>query len=541
MRSTPAPAVVSREEFLQSLRESALLSGDDLRTTLDALAANPHLADGAALARHLIDAERLTPYQADCILQRRLGALHVGSYLVLSQLGAGGMGVVYKARHARMKRLVALKVLTREAARQGSFAQRFQREVETIAQLSHPNIVMAFDAGEAEAGLFLVMEFVNGRDLASEVEESGPLSVADAVHCTLQAARGLSYAHTQGVIHRDVKPANLLRDAGGLVKVADLGLARLGSGPGAGDGHGLTQAGGIVGTVDFMAPEQALDSTTIGPRADIYALGYTFYFLLTGQPPYTAPSLMGLLLQHREAPVPNLCELRPDVPAEVEAVFRRMVAKQPDERPPTMAAVVEQLEGLQDRVAALRERPAFQPSGPAARSHSDETVAADTADQFRARDSAVATPGAGAAAPQPRGDERQQKRLSIVMVEPSRTQAAIVRKYLQDLAVEQIHSTGSGAEALALAKKGKADVLLSALHLTDMTGVQLAQALRAEPECSRVGFVLASSESHSGDALAVLAAPRTVLLPKPFDQRQLTRALAAAAGLRPADLSPAPQ
>src|SRR5262249_12899390 len=154
-------------------------------------------------------AGHLTGYQADAVLDRRFDLLRIGNYTVLDRIGAGGMGTVFKAQHRRMKRIVALKILTRDAAEQGSFAQRFQREVETIAQLSHPNIVMAFDADECEAGHFLVMEFVNGRDLASEVKNGGPLSIADAIRCTIQAARGLEYAHAQGIIHRDIKPANL--------------------------------------------------------------------------------------------------------------------------------------------------------------------------------------------------------------------------------------------------------------------------------------------------------------------------------------------
>src|SRR5215471_6219626 len=169
------------------------------------------------------------------------------------------MGTVFKARHRRMKRVVALKVLSREVAASGKFADRFQREVETVARLSHPNIVMAFDADESEAGPFLVMEFVNGRDLATRVQATGPLSLRDAVDCTLQAARGLAYAHSQGIVHRDIKPANLLQDVGGVVKVADLGLARLNeaASQSAETAGSLTQAGSVVGTVDYMPPEQA--------------------------------------------------------------------------------------------------------------------------------------------------------------------------------------------------------------------------------------------------------------------------------------------
>src|SRR5262249_36144112 len=151
---------------------------------------------------------------------------------------------------------------------------------------------VAFDADEAECGHFLVMEFVDGRDLAREVQESGPLSAAAAVECLVQAARGLEYAHSRNFVHRDVKPANLLRDASGVVKVADMGLARLSAAASETGVLALTQAGGIVGTSEYMAPEQAVDAQVIDHRADVYSLGCTLYFLLTGKPVYAAGSLM---------------------------------------------------------------------------------------------------------------------------------------------------------------------------------------------------------------------------------------------------------
>src|SRR5262249_30158193 len=203
-----------------------------------------------------------------------------------------------------------------------------------------PNIVMAYDADEDEDGPFLVMEFVNGRDLSSEVERGGPLSPADAVDCAQQAARGLECAHAQGIVHRDVKPGNLLRDAAWVVKVADVGVAGLTAPGGSAGTSSLTQAGGVVGTLDYMAPEQALDSTAIDERVDVYSLGCTLYFLLTGRPPYAAGSVMALLLKHRDAPIPSLTAARPDVPPDLDALFRRMVAKNPDGRPAGMAEVV---------------------------------------------------------------------------------------------------------------------------------------------------------------------------------------------------------
>ena len=230
--------------------------------------------------------------------------------------------------------------------------------METIAQLSHPNIVMAYDAGEAENHLYLVMEYVDARDLATDVAQSGPLSVADAVDCVVQAARGLACAHDHGIVHRDVKPANLLRDAAGVVKVADLGLAHLSDSDTSVVDGSLTQAGSILGTADYMAPEQALDAANVDHRVDIYSLGCTLFFLLGGRPMYSAGSLMALLLKHRDAPIPSLYRARAEVPAELDTLYQRMAAKRPENRFPKMAEVVHALERMREAVALSDARPA---------------------------------------------------------------------------------------------------------------------------------------------------------------------------------------
>jgi CheY-like chemotaxis protein len=282
-----------------------------------------------------------------------------------------------------------------------------------------------------------------------------------------------------------------------------------------------------------MAPEQALDLTSIDARADIYALGCTLYYLLTGQPPYTAGSLMGLLLKHRDAPIPALGALRPDVPVELESIYRRMVAKQPGDRLAPMTAVVEALEGVQGKVVALRTRPGAPQRAPASPPSGEATVDAESAEQLLAKERLAGTCSESETPSQTLSGRGRQTTLTVVVAEPSRTQAAIVRKYLRDLGIDRVHSTGSGAEALTLAVQHQAHVVLSAFHLADMTGVQLVQALRAEARFADVGFVLASSESHSSEALAILATPRTRVLSKPFDLRQLAGALAEAAACSP--------
>jgi serine/threonine protein kinase/DNA-binding NarL/FixJ family response regulator len=524
---------LSRGEFLQNLSESGLFSPEEIHTTLAASPAS-QAADGEAVAQHLVASGKLTPYQAAAVGERRFAELVLGNYQILERIGAGGMGTVYKARHRRMKRVVALKVLSASVSQTAKFIQRFQREVEAVAQLSHPNIVMAYDAGEGELGHFLVMEFVNGRDLGREVDKRGPLPVGEAVACVIQAARGLGHAHGQGIIHRDVKPANLLRDVSGVVKVADLGLARfndpLGQ-PAEGKG-GLTQAGAVMGTVDFMPPEQALGLLTLDHRADVYSLGSTLYYLLTGRAPYEGPTIMATLLMHRDAPIPSLCAARPELPAALEAVFQRMVAKKPEERFASMTDVAQALEA----VAPAPEFEAKQPVAPAAPQGKAQPPTVDIAE---GTPDTLPAPSP-AAAPQPTIDASPSPpagtgAATVLLVEPSRTQAFIIRKYLQELGFQDVLTAPSGEKALAIARGGPLAAVISAMHLADMTGVQLAEKMREPGPLAAVGFVLITSEADAEAANRVSQAGHAVQLPKPFDRDGLARALAAAVGGSPGD------
>lgn len=263
----------------------------------------------------------------------------LGDYRLVARLGGGGMGTVYKAVHQRMGRTVALKVLRPELQRDPRWLQRFEREVRAAARLTHPNVVAALDAREQDGLHYLITEFVDGRDLAETVRSQGPLPVSDAVDCIVQAARGLDCAHRQGLVHRDIKPANLLRAADGTVKVLDLGLARF-----ADDEAGLTRTGMVMGTAAFMAPEQARDTHRADARSDIYSLGCTLFFLLTGRPVFSGASEVDTILSHVTQPVPSLAAAVPGIPPELEAAFRRLVAKDPAERLQTAAEVIAALE-----------------------------------------------------------------------------------------------------------------------------------------------------------------------------------------------------
>jgi serine/threonine protein kinase len=269
----------------------------------------------------------------------------VTGYEILECLGEGGMGRVYKARHRLLERLVALKVIRRERLSNPEAVRRFRREARAAATLHHPNIVAVHDAGQDGDTHFLVMEYVEGIDLDRLVRTGGPLPVHQACDYVRQAALALEHAHARGLIHRDVKPANLLCAADGtVVKLLDLGLARREAAGGDEQASSdLTQVGAMVGTADFIAPEQARNPTQADIRADLYALGGTLYFLLTGRPPFPGGSVGEKLLRHqREEPRP-IDQLRPDVPAAVQDIVRKLMAKQPEGRYQTPAQLAEAL------------------------------------------------------------------------------------------------------------------------------------------------------------------------------------------------------
>jgi serine/threonine protein kinase/formylglycine-generating enzyme required for sulfatase activity len=291
-----------------------------------------------------------------------------GDYTLLEKLGEGGMGVVYRAQHRRMKRLVAVKMVAKKEIGSPDAVKRFYREVETAAKLNHTNIVQAYDAREHEGVHYLVMEYVEGKDLAAVVKQRGPLPVAQAVDYVIQAARGLHYAHKHGVVHRDIKPSNLMLDKEWTVKILDMGLARVAGIADDSNGDGLTAMGQVMGTLDYMAPEQALDAHHADARADIYSLGCTLYRLLTGRVLYKGESLMQILMAHRELPIPPLCKASPDVSPQLDGVYQKMVAKKPEDRYRSMTEVIAALETCAGKNSA------------SAPSYADEPTATFTAD-----------------------------------------------------------------------------------------------------------------------------------------------------------------
>ncbi len=267
-------------------------------------------------------------------------------YEVLHTLGQGGMGTVYKARHLKLDRVCAVKVLRAARASGSQFNRRFEREIRAIGRLDHPNIVRATDAGSHDGRLFLVMEYIDGVDVSTLANHIGQLSVADACEVVRQTAIGLDYAHSNGMVHRDVKPANIMVDTLGQVRLLDLGLARW-------EQHDeslqeLTGTDQIMGTVDYIAPEQAATSHAVDASSDIYSLGCTLYRLLAGRPPFAAPefgSTVQKLLAHASRSAEPLSELRSDIPRDLSDLVDRMLAKEPSARPASASVVAELLAG----------------------------------------------------------------------------------------------------------------------------------------------------------------------------------------------------
>ncbi len=324
-------------------------------------------AEVRALGREVVQRGWLTTYQINQLLQGRGAELVLGPYLILDKLGEGGTGQVYKARHRQSNRITALKVLRKDVQSDADTVRRFTRELEVARQVEHPNLIHTYEAGPIGNTLVLAMEYVAGTNLDQLVKEAGPLPVNLACEYIRQAACGLAHAHERGLVHRDIKPGNLMVSdktadaAGGIrtaqttlrsplaaqqVKILDLGLARLLEPSRNSPTKGLTMLTGdsvMMGTPDYMSPEQALDLHGADIRSDIYSLGCTAFYLLTGQPPYPGGSLAHKLMKHQQAEIPSLRQLRPEVPAAVEATVQKMLAKRPLDRFQTPAEVAQAL------------------------------------------------------------------------------------------------------------------------------------------------------------------------------------------------------
>ena len=328
--------------FLESLRTSGLLGAEQF-DKLVAWSSAPG-ADPQVIAKDLVKNGGLTAFQVKMFWKGRGAELFLGQYVLMDRLGEGGMGEVFKAKHRRMNRDVALKVIRKERLASTDAIRRFGREIQAAAQLAHENIVMAYDADQAGDRHFFAMEFVEGTNLAKLVKDKGPLPIAQACDCIRQAALGLEHAFERGMVHRDIKPSNLLLGKNNVLKILDMGLARLQESPDREVESRITQEGLIVGTPDYLSPEQARNSRTADIRADIYSLGCTFFYLLCAHPPYQGGTPTEKMLRHTTDPTPNLT--RPDASPALEAIVQRMMAKRMEDRFQTPAEIAYALQAL---------------------------------------------------------------------------------------------------------------------------------------------------------------------------------------------------
>jgi serine/threonine protein kinase len=351
------PSATTSEEFIVLVRKAGVVDERWLASCLERASADGAKQTPRELADLLVQEGLLTKYQASLILKGSVDSFRIGPYRILERLGFGAMSNVYLCKHQTAPERVAVKVLTALQAKDPVSLKRFYREARATAKLDHPNIVRVHDADWDGETNFLVMDFVDGSSVQDIVQHFGPMDVSRAAHYIRQAAYGLQYAHEHGLIHRDIKPGNVLVNREGEVKILDMGLARMIDEQ---ELEALTK-GEVLGSPEYLAPEQAVDSHNVDIRADIYALGATFYFMLTGKAPYSEEkSAAGRLLSKTKRPPKPIASLRGDVPAALVAIVDRMMGREPAERYQTPEEVADAL-GPWDRTPvaapAAREMP----------------------------------------------------------------------------------------------------------------------------------------------------------------------------------------
>jgi serine/threonine-protein kinase len=329
-------------DLLSVIRSSGVLGERQLLEIKSKVLKGEYPLDSVELAERLVRDNLLTGFQARRILSNRPHGLVVGRYIILDRIGSGSMGRVYKAHHAMMDRMVALKIIAPEIASNERVVARFQREMKLVGRLDHPNVVRAFDADQIQKVLYIVMEYVPGRSLA-ELFKKRPIPPAEMIDYAAQSALGLAHAHEQGIVHRDIKPSNILLTDERKVKILDLGLGVLMA---ADNASTFATADGIaVGTVDYMSPEQACGREVDG-RSDLYSLGCATYHLMTGRLPFPGNSpieRLGKRISGRHVPI---TEYLPDLPSSFVKVIDRLLAHKPHDRYATAADAADALQNL---------------------------------------------------------------------------------------------------------------------------------------------------------------------------------------------------
>lgn len=342
--------MLSPESFLKTLKQSRLLTKTQwgvVQSTIRGAVESPNAAPlrtSIELARDLVTHGLLTTWQAEKLLDGKHKGFFLGKYRLLRPLGVGGMCFVYLAEHSWLQQTRAIKILPQSKQNQGSHLERFYREAQAAAKLDHPNIVKTFDIAEQGRQHYIVMEYVDGVDLATVVRHRGRLPIGEAVEYLKQSATALLHAHSADLIHRDIKPGNFLLTRHGQIKLMDLGLAKFMDQP---SELTVVHNDTLMGTADFLSPEQALHSHLVDHRTDLYSLGATFYFLIAGHPPFPDGTVAQRLARHQALEPPGLEIVRSDCPPTIAALCRWMLEKSPEDRPADCGTVVHWLEQWQ--------------------------------------------------------------------------------------------------------------------------------------------------------------------------------------------------
>ena len=373
----------SVDKFVAVLERSGLVERPALPRLLEQFQhAAPEQQDANGFAKFLVTQGKLTTWQAAKLLKGKHKGFFLGKYKLLSMLGKGGMSAVYLAQHTLLKRQCAIKVLPWHKLGESSHLKRFYREAQAVASLDHPHIVSAYDVDHTTDGsmeiYFLVMEYVEGRNLYEFVHTDGPLSVIQAAEFIRQGALGLNHAHQAGLVHRDIKPGNFLVDRHGVVKLMDLGLARFLQ-EASDSSLTIEHEQKVLGTVDYLAPEQAVDSHDVDHRADIYGLGCTLFYLLTGRSLFPEGTLTQRLMAHQTKQPPSVHEFRDDVPEAIAIILKGMLEKDPDQRTSSAEVVATQLEDWLEKQGGTQWQQLRRPSSTrsASGSHESSSQASD--------------------------------------------------------------------------------------------------------------------------------------------------------------------
>jgi serine/threonine protein kinase len=387
----------SAKSFLKLLGRSGIVAENRLKQELSKLSekAGGRSVNTGDLASHLIESGLITQWHTDKLLAGKYKGFFLGKYKLLGHLGSGGMSSVYLAQHRISDQLRAIKVLPRKRVTDKSYLDRFYLEARAAASLDHQNVVRIYDICNESDTHYMVMEYVKGKDLHEMVKDHGPLDLEQAARYTAQAAEGLTHAHERDLVHRDIKPANLLKTDNGEVKILDLGLALVNQE----DTESLTVLYNekVMGTADYLSPEQAVNSHEVDHRADIYSLGCTLYYLITGHPPFNKGTLAQRIAMHQTQDPPDIRESRPECPAALVDICQRMMEKKADDRYQTCAAIQSDLLALADSGQLSDVPAATAPSGGYSSDSSESSDSSDNRSAQQGAPFAIDTSSAGSA------------------------------------------------------------------------------------------------------------------------------------------------